>query len=204
MDRDFGVEIDFLKEELEQMRKLVASGGLLPKTKIKTPKDGKEVLTAEGNEQLNAIRDQLLAYTDEQHETGAIAYTGTFCSGDGDAASQSIWASVAQTDYLLTLNDNRMVEKVLASVGNTQRLSILLALLKKPMTVNQLIEALGFNSTGQVYHHLKSLVSADIVKEEKGVYGVIPHRVQGLIMLLAGVWDLIDARYTSGTWEEQS
>lgn len=203
MERDLAAEIDSLKEELRQIRKTVLTGHL-PRAKTKTPKGGKEVLTAEGHEQLNDLRDQLIAYTEEHQETGAIAYTGTFCSGEEESTMQSIWVSAVQTDYLLTLNDNRMVEKVLASVGNSQRLSILLALLKKPMTVNQLIEALGFNSTGQVYHHLKSLISADIVKEEKGVYRVIPHRVQGLIMLLAGVWDLIDARYTSGAWEEQS
>jgi DNA gyrase subunit B len=104
------------------------------------------------------------------------------------------------TDDLLRLNDNRMVEQVLASVGNGQRLSILLALLKKPMTVNQIIEAVGANSTGQVYHHLKPLTAADLVLEEKGVYAVVPHRVQGIIMLLAGVWDLIDMKYTAGSW----
>ncbi len=29
---------------------------------------------------------------------------------------------------------------------------------------------------------------------------VIPYRVQGIIMLLAGVWDLVDKRYSSGEW----
>jgi hypothetical protein len=45
-------------------------------------------------------------------------------------------------------------------------------------------------------------VLADIIYEEKGIYAVKPHRVQGLIMLLAGVWDLTDPRYTHGSWEE--
>ena len=203
MERDLAAEIDSLKEELRQIRKTTLAGRL-PRTKTKMPREGKQVLTPEGHEQLNDLRDQLIAYTEDHHESGAIAYTGTFCSGDEDSTRQSVWVSAVQTDYLLTLNDNHMVEKVLASIGNNQRLSILLALLKKPMTANQLIEALGFNSTGQVYHHLKSLISADIVKEEKGVYIVIPYRVQGLVMILAGVCDIVDARYTSGTWEEQS
>jgi DNA gyrase subunit B len=203
MDRDFGTEIDSLKEELQQIRKMMLRSHL-PKTEPKTPKEGKDVLTPEGREQLNDLRNQLIAYAEDHHETGAIAYTGTFSSGSGESTMQSIWVAAVQTDYLLALNDNRMVEKVLTSVGNSQRLAIVLALLKKPMTVNELIEVIGFNSTGQAYHHLKPLVSADIIKEEKGVYAVIPHRVQGIIMLLAGVWDLIDTRYTSGNWEEQS
>lgn len=202
MERDFGTEIDSLRDELRQVRGMLIRTHL-PKTEPKTPKGGKEVLTPEGREHLNALRDQLVAYVEEHNETGAVAYAGTFKSGDEETTMQSIWASAVQTDYLLALNDGRTVEKVLTSVGNSQRLAILLTLLKKPMTVNQLIDALGFSSTGQVYHHLKPLVSADIIKEEKGVYAVIPHRVQGIVMLLAGVWDLIDTRYTSGTWDEQ-
>ena len=205
MDRDLGAEIDSLREELLQIRKLMIRSHL-PRTEPKVPKDDGEVkgLGQECREQLNALRDQLIAYAEDHNESGAIAYTGTFTSGDGDLAMQSVWASAVPTDHLLALNDNRMVEKVLTSVGNGQRLGILLALLSKPMTVNQLVKALGFGSTGQAYHHLKPLVAADIVKEEKGVYTVLPHRMQGIMMLLAGVWDLIDTRYTSGTWDEQS
>ena len=33
---------------------------------------------------------------------------------------------------------------------------------------------------------------------------IIPYRVQGIIMLLAGVADFTDNRYTSNTWEEQA
>ena len=64
------------------------------------------------------------------------------------------------------------------------------------MTVAMLVEKCGFNSTGQVYHHLKPLIAADLVFEveqgDRGVYAVKPHRVQGIIMLLAGISDLVD------------
>ncbi|MGN1346438.1 MAG: hypothetical protein ACI4V1_06610 [Eubacteriales bacterium] len=67
------------------------------------------------------------------------------------------------------------------------------------------MDALHFGSTGQVYHHLKPLIAADIVTESaedgKGRYAIVPHRVQGIIMLLAGVSDLTDTRYSSGTFE---
>ena len=74
------------------------------------------------------------------------------------------------------------------------------------MTVTQLIEECGYHSTGQVYHLLRSLLTADLVmetKEQKGVYAIIPYRVQGVIMLLAGIYDLVDTKYSSGTWEEE-
>jgi DNA gyrase subunit B len=202
MERDLGAEFDQMKEELQQMKKLLMRSHL-PMTEPKTPPGSKEVLPPESRVKLNELRDQLLAYTEAQKESGAIAYTGTFCSGEDEATRQSIWVSVVPTDELLKLNENRMVEKVLSSIGNSQRLAIVLALLKKPMTVNQLMEVLGSNTTGQVYHHLKPLVAADLIQEEKGVYAVIPYRVQGMVMLLAAVWDLIDTRYTAGVWEEQ-
>lgn len=202
MDRDFGSEIDQLKEELSDIKKHLTKN-FFPKVEPRTPSESNQVLDQEGRDQLNDLLAQLVKYTQENGESGAVTYAGTYSIGQGEFAMQSIWSTVVQTDYLLRLNDNQMVEKVLSSVGNRQRLEILLALLKKPMTANQLMDVLGSNTTGQVYHHLKPLVAADIVKEDKGVYAIKPHRVQGIIMLLAGVWDLTDTRYTSGTWEEQ-
>lgn len=202
MERDPLSEIDGLKEELFAIKKML-SKTRLPKTTPKTPGDHPDLNTMENNERINDLRDQLLTFTETHDVSGAIAYTGTFRSGNDETTRQSIWASLIPTDYLLTLNEHRMVEKVLSSIGNSQRLTILLALLKKPMTAIQLMQVLGSNTTGQVYHHLKPLISADIISEDKGVYSVIPYRVQGIIMLLAGVWDLTDPRYTSGVWEEQ-
>ncbi|HBI71688.1 MAG TPA: hypothetical protein DEG06_08805 [Lachnospiraceae bacterium] len=74
------------------------------------------------------------------------------------------------------------------------------------MTVAQLVEECGYNSTGQVYHHLKPLIAADLIAEDvenadRGVYVVQPHRVQGIIMLLAGISDMLDPQYTQGDWE---
>ncbi len=203
MDRDYGAEIDVINDELTQIKKMLIRSQLLVAAP-RTPTDGKEILTSEGTEHLKAIQSQVIAYADQESETGAIAYTGTFISKNEQLESehQSIWSSVIRTDDLLKLNDNRMVERVLASVGNGQKLDILLALLKQPMTVSQLVAILGARSTGQIYHHLKPLIMADMVKEEQGVYAVIPYRVQGIIMLLAAVKDLIDPRFSAGDWGE--
>jgi DNA-binding transcriptional ArsR family regulator len=203
MSRDYGLEIDRIKEEIEKLKR-AASRPTLPETPIHSASEGPQVISADGRAQLNAVRDELLAYTRAQNASGALAYTGTFCSGAGEVTRQSVWVSALRADDLLGLNDNRMVEKVLDSVGNAQRLRILLALLKTPQTVAQLVDNLGANTTGQIYHHLKPLIAADLLKEEKGVYSVIPYRVQGILMLLAGVWDLIDPRYTSGQWDDEN
>jgi DNA gyrase subunit B len=81
---------------------------------------------------------------------------------------------------------------------------MLLALLRSPRTAAQLVEQCGYNTTGQVYHHLKPLLAADLVKEDdknRGSYFIQPHRVQGIIMLLAGISDMLDPQYTQGNWE---
>jgi DNA gyrase subunit B len=204
MTRDFGAEIDAIKEELREMRKLMLTNWDKEPIRVEPGGEEKRVLPPEGYEQLRTLRQQIVASTAANDSRGAVAYTGTFCSGNADETRQSIWASAVHAEDLLALNDNRMVEKVLASVGNNQRLTILLALLEQPLTVNQLVEKTGANSTGQVYHHLKPLAAADIINEEKGVYSVIPYRMQGIILLLAGVNDLIDARYTHGDWKESA
>jgi hypothetical protein len=53
-----------------------------------------------------------------------------------------------------------------------------------------------------VYHHLKPLIAADLVTQDRrGSYVIQPHRVQGVIMLLAGVADLVDTTYTQAQTE---
>ena len=84
----------------------------------------------------------------------------------------------------------------------------MLAILRGPKTVAHLVEECGYNTTGQVYHHLKPLLAADIIKEEgssRGVYAIQPHRVQGILMLLAGISDLYDPKYTQeiGNWTNE-
>lgn len=93
---------------------------------------------------------------------------------------------------------------MLACIGNANRLGMLLEILRGPKTVAELVERCGFGSTGQVYHHMKPLLAADIIAEDeqqKGVYVIQPHKVQGIIMLLAGISDMVDETYTQGTWE---
>ncbi len=145
---------------------------------------------------VSAILDQLENRCGESGCTGRIAYMGVFASG----GRQSTWVNNdVNTDKLLSLIENRTAENVLACIGNNDRLSLLLALLRKPCTVAELVSDGGFTSTGQVYHHLKPLMAADLVIQDKrGSYIIQPHRVQGLIMMLAGVSDLVDGTYSQG------
>jgi DNA gyrase subunit B len=90
-------------------------------------------------------------------------------------------------------------------INSQERLGLLLAILRQPSSVAQLTEKLGASSSGQIYHHLRPLLAADLIKEDekqRGLYYVVPHRVQGIIMLLVGISDMLDPTYTQGSWIE--
>jgi len=52
---------------------------------------------------------------------------------------------------------------------------------------------------------MKPLLAADLITEDvkagKGVYTMQPHKVQGIIMLLEGIRDMVDETFTKGDWE---
>lgn len=155
----------------------------------------------QSNPESNRIMDSLLEISEKENRTGSVTCMGVFRS----SGRQSQWITESRnTDDLLALIEIKLASAVLQCIGNSDRLNLLLTLLRTPMTVASLVEKCGFNTTGQAYHHLKPLIAADLVYEveqgERGVYAVRPHRVQGIIMLLAGIADLTDPRYSRGNW----
>ena len=205
MENDYRVEIDNLKKEMNDLKTLLMQ--FTGNSNFNTPNEDevlKNVHPAKNmhpDPKLNSIMDSLCKLTDKENRTGSVTYLGVFTSG----GRQSNWIqNTINTDDLLSLIENKSAATVLQCIGNNDRLTLLLALLLTPMTVAAMVEKCGFNTTGQVYHHLKPLIAADLVFEvnqpERGVYAVKPHRVQGIIMLLAGISDLIDIKYSQGNW----
>ena len=211
MERDYGKEIDKINEQLGEITKMLASLTRAKeppkKESINSPED-KEVIRNSGKDiRLTGLLEELCEKAEADSNTGFITYFGTFISGSEQhkTTRQSIWISdQVDTDKLLKLIESNIAAKVLACIGNNDRLNMLLAILRAPKTVAQLVEECGYNTTGQVYHHLKPLLAADLVTEDnqiRGCYVIQPHRVQGLIMLLAGISDMLDTKYTQGDWE---
>ena len=232
-NRNYGAELDELKKELGKMRECIAAlsqklnRGSGPaqkrypenKNENKRGENGKQPMASDEDttkhlHRMNhlypdpALQAAMKELEDDciaSKDMGRITYLGMFVSG----GRQSNWVRKSvPAGSLLALIESREAEKVLACIGSGDKLHLLLALLKKPMTVNQLVEECGFRSTGQVYHHIKPLLAADLIAEDaenegKGYYVVRPHRVQGIIMLLAGISDMLDPPYTSGSWDSR-
>lgn len=195
MDRDLGHELDQVKKDIEEIKLLLEQTQRVVNQRIRSSK--MPVAT-----QMEI--DKLKAWAAETgNQRGVVTYKGFHSSCGRDAN----WAASHVTVNELLSMPQEKVATVFSSLGNRQRLSILLALLEEPMTVAQLVEKLHMNTTGQVYHHLNNLIAADLLEEakeaEKGTYAVKGHRVQGIIMALTGVNDLIDTTYSSGDWEEK-
>ena len=210
MGRNYDEEIDALKMQMENLQSMVSSQcegirdmvlAMMPKKPSVKKLERVEVMQGmHPDSRLSEQMEELCYKTEEKGESGLITYLGVYNSG----GRQSNWIRhQVSADDLLSLIENGMAGKVLACIGSQQRLGMLLEILRGPKTVADLVEKCGFGSTGQVYHHLKPLLAADIIAEDgkKGVYVVQPHKVQGIIMLLAGISDMVDETYTKGTWE---
>lgn len=209
MKFDYGKEIENLKAEFDGLRELVMD--FIKKQNGDDPEGPDDLKNVHPmnkmhpDPKISGLMRNLCKVTDQKNRTGSITYLGVFTS----SGRQSNWIqNERNTDDLLKLIENRSASSVLQCIGNNDRLNLLLAVLKTPMTVAAMVEKCGFNTTGQVYHHLKPLIAADIIGEveqaERGVYAVKPHRVQGIIMMLAGISDLIDGQYSQGNWTDET
>lgn len=202
-ERNYGKEIDAMKEEISEIRKML----------MQLTSDGKDDISGDheeigshGGEKVGHVQKMVNMHPDpnimalmsecedecgNSNETGRITYLGVFASG----GNQSSWIKKCRnTDELLEMAESGGCERILSCFSSQEKLSILLALLRQPMTVAQLVEKLNFGSTGQVYHHLKPLFVNNLVREDdrrKGCYEIVPHNVQGIIMILAGISDII-------------
>lgn len=193
-ERDFGREIDELRAMLEHLA-----------GKPSSEKLGRvySMHNMHPDSRLSEKMTELCVRTDEQGVSGLVTYLGVFESG----GRQSNWIrNEVSADNLLALAESGVAAKVLACIGSPVRLGILLAILRRPMTVAELVEACGLGSTGQAYHHMKPLLAADLIAEDdhaNGVYIIRPHKIQGIIMLLAGISDMVDENYTFGAWDAE-
>lgn len=210
--RDYGKEIDDLKEEIAGLRALLENReapqrrgpdeNRIPDAYTEERERVDIMHNMHPDKRLSEMMVELCEKADNEGSTGRITYLGVYASGH----RQSNWIKKGLCcDDLMGLAESGMAGKVLACIGNETRLKMLIEILKGPKTVAELAEVCKLGSTGQAYHHMKPLLAADIITEDtnehRGRYIVQPHRVQGIIMLLAGISDMVDTKYTQGEWE---
>lgn len=195
MDRDFSAELDEIKAELKKLKEFYMRSSSKAEEGGKNWKRVEPIRNMHPDSRLSGMMTEICTHAEESGASGLVTYMGVFSSG----GRQANWIkNEVNADDLLRAVEDRTPERVLACVGSNERLNILIALLKKPMTVAEIVKKCGFGSTGQAYHHMKPLLAAGIIAEGeegagKGVYVVRFDKVRGIIMLLAGICELATA-----------
>lgn len=119
-------------------------------------------------------------------DPGTVGY-----SGEVHLQGDVTWTITLDAKTALDLDDNPRLA-VLAALGHPARAGIVRALLAAgPSTTTALQEAAGLASTGQLYHHLRSLTHCGLVEQDgRGSYRVAPRTVVPALVLLAAAADV--------------
>lgn len=122
----------------------------------------------------------------EGGESGTVRY-----SGEVHLRGDVSWSIVYDAGAALDLDDEPRVA-VLAALGNPVRARIVKTLLRGgPCGTAELQEAAGLASTGQLYHHLRSLLHCGLVEQDtRGSYRVPAAAIVPALVLLTAAADV--------------
>ncbi|MGN1346439.1 MAG: hypothetical protein ACI4V1_06615 [Eubacteriales bacterium] len=132
--RDYGAEIDELRAEIAKLTELVRGTAKESEEGAHSGEFVGHVQMMENmhpDPHINALMEECQKKCGSGHWSGCITYLGVFASG----GRQSNWVSKGQkTDDLLDLIESGSAMRVLSCIGSPERMRMMLALLKKPMS----------------------------------------------------------------------
>lgn len=152
MTRNLTHEMDILKNQMAELQQLVYQAMMERKPASASNQHQQEIASTP-------------TLNEATPEAGSVFYSGqVHLNGHGIR-----WEpQERRMDRLLDMNTEKAA-KILAALGNKQRLDILKAVIAEPLTGSELVERLNMGTTGQLYHHLKALIGADLLVQEQGV-----------------------------------
>ena len=125
MDRDYGAEIDELREQLQALAQRI--GGVPAATEAQAKGRVVKMPDMHPDPAIMAVLDQLEDSCNAHQDSGRLTYMGVFSLG----GRQSTWIrNDVSANHLLSLVENHTAERVLACIGSRDRLNLLLAILK--------------------------------------------------------------------------
>lgn len=123
----------------------------------------------------------LLEELQQRFPDGAVAYAGHVTVADGPTAWQ--WGRPA---VALLEQDWESSATALGALGHPVRLRLLQLVLTGARTSAELADDEELGTTGQLYHHLKALMSAGWLQSAgRGRYAVPPQRVVPLLVIVS-------------------
>ncbi|GAA4911141.1 helix-turn-helix protein [Actinomycetospora succinea] len=120
-------------------------------------------------------------------EAGEIGYHGSVRLQEG--AGPITWTIGYDAAASLGLAAGP-VSEVLAALGHPVRLALVRRLLVGPAGTSELVEAADLSSSGQLYHHLRTLTAARVVEQDGRTYRVPDSGVVPVLVALLAAADL--------------
>jgi DNA gyrase subunit B len=176
MTRDYGAEIDQLRAEVGALKQRLAASQRKPE------RTGRQGIDPDFPQAVNTV-----------------SYSGYYDNGVSEGSQWQV--ANEEIAAMLDMDDSRTT-RILSALGSKERFAILKLILQQPMTAGELVVALNLGTTGKAYHHLNALQAADFVTNVNGRFCFQGHRVQGFIMILAGIGDLVDETFGKGNMDE--
>ena len=198
MNRDYGKEIDELREQLARIERRGLEDANSDDAREFFSRAGFDVPVSGVNlrsSQHGAVVSELASRANAKGYTaGILEMRGLHQSSSGSAY---VWDH--DTDAMNVLeSDEELVEKILSAIGDRTRLRMLREILRKPCSTADLVLSLRLPTTGKAYHHLNILLSADLIsKDDAGLYHMRPHRVAGFMAAQWAALQTADAEYSS-------
>jgi DNA-binding transcriptional ArsR family regulator len=125
---------------------------------------------------------------------GAVAYAGSATLGEGEV----LWAGEHGLPDIWDLEPAGLA-RLMAALGHPTRLALVRALLVGARTSQELQAVIGSESAGQLYHHLKDLLSVGVVDQTgRSLYRISASRVVPLLVILAAAGDVASPHEPSG------
>ncbi|MFD3920070.1 ArsR/SmtB family transcription factor [Streptomyces sp. NPDC058595] len=127
---------------------------------------------------LPVLRERLQAVA-----RGGVLFTGSVVGLDGELVE---WERSEATESVLSSDWSEAAE-ALGALGHPVRLRLIQALAEGRTAVTELMELEGLGTTGQIYHHLRQLVSAGWLETTgRGRYQIPPTRLVPLLVVVTG------------------
>jgi ArsR family transcriptional regulator, arsenate/arsenite/antimonite-responsive transcriptional repressor len=120
-------------------------------------------------------------------QAGDVSYRGQVRLADG--AGPVSWSIGYDAAASLALPAGPVAE-VLAALGHPVRLALVRRLLTGPAGTGELVEAAELSSTGQLYHHLRTLTGARLVEQDGRRYRVPSTAVVPILVAVVAAADL--------------
>jgi len=129
------------------------------------------------------ITDIVIDSTLGDLEDNVVTFSGKFSNNDD---TESKFMTDFSVNNLIN-QDTENIAKTLTAIGNVERFKIIELLFEKGRTVNEILKALNFKTTGKVYHHLNILIASGLVfKCNDDRYRIKATHVQGVLAMLVG------------------